>query len=507
MTTYRTKALVLALSATAVATGLTASAAPVAYAGTSAAAGTSPVPALSWRSCAKTDGPAGQECAVLPVPVDYRDPSGPQLDLAVSRIRSDRPEARRGVLLVIPGGPGSSGVRRLTDKGKALVGEMDGAYDLVSLDPRGVGGSTKAGCGLDEDDRRLGTLRAWPKPGGDITENVARARRTAEACDRNGGEALRSFSTANQVRDIDRLRQALGEEKLSAWGASYGAYVGSVYAQKYPRHTDRWVLDSSGDPDPERVGQGWLENMSRAAHERFPDFADWAANPPAEYENLRLAGRSEEVLPLVLALAAKLDREPKETHTAGVPLTGNMLRLAVQSALYSNGSFPRLAQLIQAAGHPEGKPVLPDDLAYPLPDSDASLTVAVICNDVRWRGTAASYARAVAADRARYPLTAGMPANITPCTFWKSAPADKPTRITSRGPSNILMIQGLRDPATPYFGALKMRRALGDRTRLVTVGQGGHGAYLGNGNACGDRKVTEFLTTGERPEQDTHCAN
>jgi pimeloyl-ACP methyl ester carboxylesterase len=133
--------------------------------------------------------------------------------------------------------------------------------------------------------------------------------------------------------------------------------------------------------------------------------------------------------------------------------------------------------------------------------------VAVICNDVRWPASVSSYRRAGAADRLRHPLTAGMPANITPCAFWKDAPAEKPTTITSKGPSNILMIQNLRDPATPYFGALKMREALGDRARLVTVDHGGHGVYLGNGDVCGTGKVTEFLTTGARPAQDAYCAD
>lgn len=130
---------------------------------------------------------------------------------------------------------------------------------------------------------------------------------------------LRSFTTANEVRDLDRLREALGERKLSAWGVSYGTYVGAVYAQKYPRHTDRWVLDSSGDPDPERVARGWLANMAQGADDRFPDFAAWAAHPDRDREGLRLAGRAEEVRPLVVSLAAALDRAPKDSTTPGAP--------------------------------------------------------------------------------------------------------------------------------------------------------------------------------------------
>ncbi|MGG2462020.1 alpha/beta hydrolase [Streptomyces sp. RGM 3693] len=469
--------------------------------------GAAAAPRLAWRACERTGGPAGQECAELPVPLDYRDPTGPQVALAVTRVRSDRPAARRGTLLVLPGGPGGSGVSRLAQRGVALQRQMAGAYDLVSLDPRGVGGSTKAGCGLDAADRELVTLRSWPAADGGIAENVARSRRIAEACARNGGALVRSMSTANEVRDIDRLRQALGEEKLSAWSVSYGTYVAAVYAQTHPGRTDRWVLDSTGDPDPERVERGWLANMARAADDRFPDFAAWAADPARTADGLRLARRAADVRPLFFALAAELDRRPKPSNVPGAPLTGDRLRQAMQTALYGDESaFAGLAGLIKAAQDPAATPRLPADAAGPLPDADAAVWAATICNDVDWPRDPDAYRRAVAADRVRHPLTAGMPVNVTPCAFWPDRPADKPVRITDRGPANVLMVQNLRDPSTPYFGAEKMRAALGERARMVTVDRGGHGVYLAHGNACGDRTVTAFLRDGERPRQDVYCA-
>lgn len=517
MTTYTPWSLlpllVPALVAATVATSLPAgpATAPRATAFVPAASATAvpaapAVPALAWRPCAGPTGPAGQECAELPVPLDYRDPRGPRLTLAVSRVRSERPEARRGTLLLIPGGPGTSGVRDLAQKGNALAERMAGAYDLVSLDPRGVGGSTTASCRLRPDDRKLVHLRPWPGPDGGIEENVVRARRVAEACARHGGAVLRSFSSANEVRDIDLFRRALGEEKLSAWGVSYGTYVGALYAQKYPRHTDRWVLDSSGDPDPARVERGWLANMAVGADDRFPDFAAWSADPARDAEGLRVAQRASEVRPLFLALAARLDREPKETTTAGVMLTGNVLRQSLQNALYSDAAFPQLARTVLDASVPDGRPALPAALAQPMADEEAAVVVAVLCNDVRWPASVDSYRRTTAADRARHPLTAGMTGNIVPCAFWKDAPADRPARVTAAGPSNVLMIQNRRDPSTPYAGALKMREAFGGRARLVTVERGGHSVYLGTGNACGDRLVTDYLTTGRRPARDVECA-
>ncbi|MFD7235259.1 alpha/beta hydrolase [Streptomyces syringium] len=487
------KALLLTLATTAVAATLTTpvQASPAA-------------PALTWKPC---ESPAGAtECATLSVPMDYRDPGGQRVDLAVSRLRGVDSPARRGTLLVIPGGPGGSGVARLATKGAELRKQTGGAYDIVAFDPRGVGGSTPADCGVLDDDRELTHLRPWPGPDGDITANVARARRVAAACEANGGAMVRNISTANEVRDIESLRRALGERKLSAWGISYGTYVGAMYAQKYPHRTDRWVLDSSGDPDPKRVARGWSANMSVGADDRFPDFAAWAADPARDRAH-RLAERPEDVRPMFLELAAKLDAAPRKfADPAHFPLTGNRLRQALQQTLYSKNAFGPLAELVLAARDTTGPLTVRDVLpGGPLSGRETAVLVGTICNDVSWPHDISSYARAVTADRARHPLTAGMPVGVMPCAFWQTTPTDKPVRLTPHGPSNILMIQNLRDPSTPHHGARKMREALGDRARLVTVDSGGHGAYLANGNTCGDRTVTDFLTTGRRPAGDVVC--
>ncbi|MFB7982614.1 alpha/beta hydrolase [Streptomyces vinaceus] len=471
-----------------------------------AVAGPASAATLSWKPCPQPDGPVDQQCADLSVPMDYRKADGARLTLRVTRLASERPAARRGALLVVPGGPGGSGVDALAYTGPALRKALEGAYDLVSFDPRGVGGSTGVGCGLSADDRDVMNLRSWPGPGGDISDSVARARRIADACARNGGAVVRSYSTANEVRDMESFRRALGTAKLSMYGVSYGTYVTAAYAQEHPEVTERVVLDSTGDPDPARVERGWLANTAAGTDERFPDFARWAADPARDEDGLRLAQRSSEVGPLVLSLADRLDRTPRATTTPHKPLTGSILRQAVQQALtYSDADFPWLAQLIKAVQDPDATLDLPPGYATPMPDRDAAVFTATQCNDVSWPHDVRGYAHAVATDRIRHPLTAGQPVNITPCAFWHTEPTDKPVRITSDGPSNILMLQNLRDPVTPYFGALRMRAALGDRARLVTVDRGGHGSYQADGTACGDRAVTGFLLNGHRPSADLRC--
>ncbi|MFF3068637.1 alpha/beta hydrolase [Kitasatospora sp. NPDC057936] len=466
-----------------------------------AAAADRPGQGLAWTSCQGTVDPR-QQCATVTVPLDYADPHGEQITIAVSRIRAAKPDERHGVLLTIPGGPGGSGLNLPTSAARHLPQSVLDRFDLVGFDPRGVGRSTPVGCGLDTPDLAMVKLRPWPAADGSIDENLATARRVAETCARNGGPVLRSISTRNEARDIDRVRQALGERRLSAWGTSYGTYAGAVYATMFPGRTDRVVLDSNDDPDPSRVERGWLANFGPGAEDRFPDFAKWASAPGNPD---RVADSPEEVRPLFLDLAARLDRAPLPWPGANpAELNGNVLRETMLQSLYADAKFPDLARLMLAGlgRRPLPAPVTPPEQAV---QNTIAVSVGTLCNDVAWPTDPAAYARDTAAERAARPLTAGMPVNVMPCAFWPFKPAEPPTRVTSRGPANVLLAQNLRDPATPYQGALKLREAFGPRARMVSIDSGGHDAYAANGNACGDAAVTAFLLTGRLPAEDVTC--
>ncbi|CAM5520624.1 alpha/beta hydrolase [Streptomyces viridifaciens] len=456
---------------------------------------------LDWSACQGQADPR-QQCATVTVPLDYHDPGGQQITLAVSRIATAKPGLRRGVLLTVPGGPGGSGLGIPASAVKRLPQSVLDRFDLVGFDPRGVGRSTPVSCGLDTPDLAMVKLRPWPAADGSIDANLATERRIAETCARNGGPVLRSISTANEARDIDRIRQALGERKLSAWGTSYGTYAGAVYATMFPGHTDRIVLDSNDDPDPSRVGRGWLAAFGQGAEDRFPDFAKWASAPGNPD---RVADTPEQVRPLFLDLADRLDRAPLPWPGANpAELNGNVLRETMLTSLYADAKFPDLARLMLAGlgRRPLPAPVLPPEQAV---QNTTAVSVGTLCNDVSWPADPAGYVKDVAADRAARPLTAGMPVNAMPCAFWPFKAAEPPVRVTERGPANVLLAQNLRDPATPYGGALKLRAAFGDRARMVTVDSGGHDVYLANGNACGDAAVTDFLVTGRRPSEDVFC--
>ncbi|MET9829357.1 alpha/beta hydrolase [Streptomyces sp. NPDC006385] len=468
---------------------------------TASADGT-PAP-LKWSTCEGEGLDPRQECATVSVPMDYGDPDGERIDLAVSRIRSEKPSARRGALLLIAGGPGGTSLDHPSAKGRKLPREVRDAYDLIGFAPRGNTPSAPVSCDLDKADLALTKFRPWPAPDGSVTENMAYARHVSDACARNGGELMRHISTKNNARDIDRIRAALGERKLSAWGDSYGTYIGAAYLELFPHRTDRVVLDSNDHADPVRAERAWLQAFEVGAEDNFPVFAKWAATPGNPY---RLADTAAEVRPRFLRLAARLDREPipwPGAHPAR--LNGNVLRQTMLDSFYDPDDYPVLATLMLAAEKgtvPPAPPAPPEAMLQ----NGAAVGAATICNDGAWPRSAAVYRKGVAESRAKYPLTAGMPRNAMVCAAWPWQPKEEPVRVTDRGPSNVLLVQNERDVATPLSGALKLREDLGGRAVMVTVNSTGHGAYLENGNACGDATVSRFLATGKRPGQDTYCA-
>ncbi|WP_371567354.1 alpha/beta hydrolase [Streptomyces canus] len=458
--------------------------------------------ALKWTQCEGSGLDPRQRCATVSVPMDYAAPDGPQIEIAVSRIRSENPDARRGALLLIPGGPGGDSMNDPSEKGQKLPQSVRDAYDLIGFAPRGMAPSTAVDCGLEQRDLARTTLLPWPAPDGSVDATMAAGRRISDACARNGGELIRHITTLNEARDLDRVRAALGERKVSAWGVSYGTYVGAAYLQLFPQRTDRVVLDSNDHPDPVLAERAWLAAFERGAEDTFPEFAKWASAPGNPD---RLADTAAEVRPLFLRLAARLDREPIPWPGANpAELNGNVLRQSMLDSFYDPDDYPALAKLILAAqqGTVPPAPAGPPEAVL---QNLAAVAAATICNDADWPSDPAVYREGVAESRARYPLTGGMPRNAMPCAAWPWEPKEAPVHVTGRGPANVLMVQNERDVATPLSGALKLREALGRRAVMVTNDSTGHDAYLGNGTACGDATVSRFLATGRRPAADLYC--
>lgn len=452
-----------------------------------------------------------QVCGAVTVPLDYRNPSGRAISIAVSRIPARKPAQRRGVLLVNPGGPGAQGQDFASQLVPLLPDRVLDDYDLIGFDPRGVGHSAPVTCGLTADQVLRNNL-PYPAPDGSIKANVAFARHAAAGCEAKSGDILPFITTANTARDVDRIRQALSERRISYYGGSYGTYLGAVYASMFDSHVDRMVLDSAVDPAKIWYRQWQLWSVGIA--DRLPDATGYVAQHAG---TLHLGSTTKAARRTYLALARRLDRHPVDV--AGSTLDGNLLRILTYKLLYNDAALPALGQLWAAAtDFVDGSATEQDTTVVrtvigavneaPSPgvprDNATAAAYAVVCDDVRWDRHPADYAANVAVSRAVRPASAGMPANIWPCAFWPTRPIEHPVSITSHGRRNILILQNERDPATPLVSGKGIRAALGQRAAFVRVDAGGHGVVVDQ-NSCANAILDGFLGGGRLPRQDRSC--
>ncbi|MEU3164101.1 alpha/beta hydrolase [Streptosporangium sp. NPDC006930] len=463
--------------------------------GVPATAATAPS-AVRWGACPKDVAAPGLECSTIKVPLDYRKPDGRKIEVAISRLASKDQARRRGVLLLNPGGPGAAGLRFPADLVTAgLPRSVLDTYDVIGFDPRGVGRSTPVTCALTPEQQFRGNVPPYAVTTADVAKRAKEVKAVARQCATSKTAWMLPYvTTANTARDMDRIREALGEPKLSYLGYSYGTHLGAVYATLFPRRGNRIVIDSNTPPGGITYEDRSL--FARGFEDRLPDFAEYAAAHPEH----GLGDTPEQVTEKYFELAERLDRTPVHGFD------GPMFRMTTFGMLFRDTTFPALVDLWKMAD--TGQAPSPPPAQDPVPDVDNSLSSHqyVVCGDSRWPRSVRAYQRDVEADRKRYPMFGAAAANIRPCAFWPSGPVEPPVRVNDRGPSNILMMQFTRDVGTPLADARKMRRALGDRARMVTVDEGGHGVYLLGGNACADTAVTTFLTTGKRPVRDLACA-
>ncbi|MFD2418216.1 alpha/beta hydrolase [Amycolatopsis pigmentata] len=481
-----------------------------------AAAGPAPA-AIQWGACpapgqGETRDPR-LTCATVKVPLDYGHADGKMIDVAVSRLAAADPQKRHGVLLLNPGGPALPGLDMPSTMAPTLPKPVLDSYDLIGFDPRGVEHSTPQSCGLPASG--VSDLFPYPAADGSNAANIEAARAEAQQCQTKAGNDLRYYTTANTARDLDRIREALGEPKISYWGQSYGTYLGTVYASLFPDKTDRMILE--GNVDATKVWSGVVNGWGKGMSERFPDAAAVAA---AQNDTLGFGRTVPEVTAKYLALADRLDRQPAQVPGMSLSVNGALLRNATYGLLLHNNTLPVLVQLWKALedladGHfnqADGAVLQQVSAATNTPptpgvpsDNQATMGSAIVCGDAQWPRDVDSYAARTAADRKAWPLTAGMPANIWACAFWQP-PIENPVTVTDQGVRNILLLQNRRDNATPWDSGVGLRQALGNRAAFVGVDNGGHYVY-NEGSACADRATVDFLTSGHLPDKDVFCTD
>ncbi len=455
---------------------------------------------LAWRDCG-----GGFRCATLQVPLDYSHPTRDTIGIAVVRRPADDPGRRLGSLVVNPGGPGGSGIDYARGADQVASTALLAQYDLVGFDPRGVGQSSPVTC-LD-DQQMDAFVAADPDPltPSAVDDVVAESKLFAAQCEAHSARLLPFVSTRDAARDIDILRQALGDRRLTYLGKSYGTYLGATYAELFPSRVGRLVLDGALDP---RVGAAQLGREQAAGIElALRSFlADCAkrSDCPVGAD----PGAAEQRIGNLL------------TSIRGQPLRGDATRTldlalaetGIIAALYTDTTWPFLRQALRLALGGDGRGLLALADAYDGRDrnghyasNELAANVAVNCVD---RPDVTSVAD-VQAEPPSYRQAStlfgeSLAWSDLTCAYWPVPPEVTPHAIAARGAPPILVVGTIRDPATPYAWAQGLAEQLASG-RLLTYDGDGHTAYR-RGSACIDGAVDAYFLQGALPAAGLTCS-
>ncbi|MCB0911797.1 MAG: alpha/beta fold hydrolase [Propionibacteriaceae bacterium] len=442
---------------------------------------------VAWQSCGSL------ECAEVLAPLDYADPSSRAVTLSLARKRATK-TPRLGTLFVNPGGPGGSG--------KSLVPSFDTKgleqYDIVGWDPRGTGDSTPVQCLDAAQTDALNNLDASPDTEAERTALIEGSYEFAKSCWEHSGVLLEHISTIDTVRDLDLLRQLVGDDELHYLGYSYGTQIGATYAELFPQNAGRLVLDAAVNiTEDDDVIQAMGFDLA------LGNFASWCAA-----QGCSLGGTKQEVLGAVTGLWEDLDRTPIRARDR--TLTQSLAVTGVAAMLYGGkDAWPTLVSMIEAAQKGNGIGLMlaadslnsrADDgtygsLFYSLPaisclDSDDDK--GVLDADAVWQE-----------DQQKAPIFGKYFGPGYTCALWPVRPS-RQLQIRGVGAKPIVVIGGTGDNATPYQQAVDMAGQL-DSGVLVTYDGEGHGSYGGK-SACVDKIVVDYLVDGKVPKDGVRCS-
>lgn len=455
---------------------------------------------LEWSSCEGVADMAGLECATLVVPLDHSEPDGDTIDLAVARSATADDDLRIGSLVFNPGGPGGSGIEFLANVAAVVPAELAERFDLVSFDPRGVGASTAIDCEVDFDDD-ISLLAPGDDAGWD--ELVADAERRVDTCTPDSVALEPYVGTNNAARDLDALREALGDDQLSYVGFSYGTRLGATYAELFPDRVRALVLDGAVKPTDDGALIGLEQGPGfDAALESFATACDADADCA-----LTDVGPTLEVYTGLVEEISAVGDLP--TDDADRVLTPGELTLGVAAALYSTQLWPVLADaLFLAETQQDGTllQVLADTYLGRRPDGtyDNSQIAGLVVN-------CADDPRRPPSDEVRIQAELGAQASVYFADFLRAStgcigtvePIDPIAIGPADGAAPILIIGTTGDPATPYQWSVEMAEILSSGV-LYTVEADGHTAFLSE--PCVDDVVIDYLVDLELPVEDSGCA-
>ena len=456
---------------------------------------------LDWTSCG---GRAGElidlECATLMVPLDYAAPDGEMIDVAVARTTTATDDQRIGSLVFNPGGPGGSGIEFLTNAAALVPPELAERFDLVSFDPRGVGASTAIDCEAEFDDD-VSLLAAGDDAGWEAL--VAEAQGRADTCTADTMALEPYVGTNSAARDLDALRDALGDDQLSYVGFSYGTRLGATYAELFPERVRALVLDGAVKP---------TDDLALLGLEQGPGFdaalESFAAACDSDVDcMLAEVGPTLDVYTGLVDEIAEAGSFP--TDDSDRILTPGELQLGVIASLYSTQLWPVLADaLFVAETQQDGSllQVLADTYLGRQPDGtyDNSQLAGFVIN-------CADDPRRPPVDEIREQAEFSADASVYFADFLRAStgcigtpdPIDPIAIGAADGAAPILVIGTTGDPATPYEWAVEMADLLSSGV-LYTVEAEGHTAFLSV--PCVDDVVVDYLVDLVLPGDGSSCA-
>ncbi|WP_283134569.1 alpha/beta hydrolase [Rhizohabitans arisaemae] len=451
-------------------------------------------PAIDWKPCA---GEKTAECGTVRVPIDWAKPNGPAFDLAVARRKAGDPARRIGVLFVDPGG---GPVSEYIQRGAAdyFSPEILARFDLVGVDPRGVGSSNPVRCSTD-----LMRKDPWPPTPGSQAEFDRMAAYYAEVaadCRRRTGPVIDHLDSRTVARDLDAVRVALGERTISYHGVSAGTAVGQRYAELFGRNLRAMSLDSNVDRSLDT--EGLLVGGAKNVEDSFRTFVRWCDRETA----CALHGRNvprvwDEVLD-------RADRgELRDPNEAGRVLKTFEVLSEAHLGGFMGPDFSWLAKRLSAlaTGKPGPEaprrglpPDAPETMEHPAPAACQDLRT-TIPNHRRFARLVERARRAAPHMRTHPDLQPG----ILTCALWpdKANTPQRPLKV--RESPRLLLINARHDPATGHDGAVNVRRQLGRKAVLVTYEGAGHGVY--HRTSCTRNAVDRYLLHLRVPADGTRC--
>ncbi|HVS69205.1 MAG TPA: alpha/beta hydrolase [Mycobacteriales bacterium] len=449
---------------------------------------------LTWRDCHD-----GLQCSTLRVPLDYNDLAGRQLQIAV--IREQATQKSEGSLIVNPGGPGASGVDFVAQDA-SVFSQLTTHLDLVSFDPRGVGQSNPIRCLTSAQLDAYININPVPTTAVERRRTINASRNFADACYRKNGDYLEHVGTKDQARDMDVLRAALGEAKLTYYGASYGTYLGAKYAELFPTHIRAMVLDGALNPDESSTGANLVQ--AKGFETDLDDFISYCVRsghcPFGSTTSAAMAGLDR--------LIAEVTAHPL---TVGGRIMGaGELFEGLAAGLYSTGDWANLQTVLGAAQSGNGAGVLIFADALTQRNNDGSYSnliesnMAINCIDRPWPRSVSGYLRNATKFQKQAPhFGAAIEYGSLPCAFWKVPPVEDTHPVSAAGAPPILVIGTTRDPATPFVWAKALARQLSSGVLLTHDGDG-HTAYIDR-NQCVDAVVARYVLHLDAPAAGTVC--